>query len=816
MQSKHTKRSPKKSFKKSAPHDQPANTAQHGFPLLSDNLPPEVLNRVTSFLLPHELINLAKTSKHFHAHVSLESTWRAAFLRFFLRLDPEAIPSYHEQFLLRRYEVTWKVEYIRRYQTLSRWEDSRSPAISHSPVRLECSPIRYIPGSSVLFTGSLARGVVVRSIPQTGKVLKGYLDAFRAVPTEGNPNIPQVGSEVTAIAITEWRKNVYAVWAYRNGVIAAASVSNGEEQFPSVASRRCSREDAHTSRVDHILCGQGNTFVTGGHDGRVKLWDLESVTTLWTSVPMVPPESNPCVKIAYNSLLQVVAAAFRNGNIIVWVLSVVEGSGTAQQLRQINLPSAIATPVTSAAVNITLDITISAIGIQLLLQEGQHPHLYRLTLPLQEDNIGDKTSEQTTPQVDRVMFCDGPLGDLTTLALNPTPLRVSIATSSPPCSVSSPTPVLPAGAMGPTAFKPGSILAAGDRLGRVSVWDWDEPGCLLPSGVVGVKSRGRFDAHDDGGVSIIQLSNIVWATGSTAGTVRVWNALTFQLLASLTPSLRRADPSPPSDPVSHLILDEVHHICIAAIGSQIFHWKADMRRRGPSLIGRRGGHLGSASQGSRAATRWLDKMEIKDAVRDSRATLQKEREQFVRTRNQRLSYQSTLDTLGLTEAEALEYAVMLSREEEMDASHQLEGVASTPSSSSLVTHRDVVDMPRTFPAIPQDRRGSPDSLVGEPGDGGASDLPANLPNGGPSSEVTDRSFSSDPSPSRRIKAHSRLKGSGFHPQSPSSASALPSAGEDDASDPWRINEDDTQTTFEEDLDFAIRLSLAEARSRETS
>lgn len=123
-------------YKDTHKHKQtPSNkySSQHGYAKRSDpgyprelkllELPAESLTHVTSFLDPSSLFALGGTNKRLHEHIEDENTWRRAYVFQFLGISPEGdiyessslMGSPRKALMLRREEVSWKREFVRRW-----------------------------------------------------------------------------------------------------------------------------------------------------------------------------------------------------------------------------------------------------------------------------------------------------------------------------------------------------------------------------------------------------------------------------------------------------------------------------------------------------------------------------------------------------------------------------------------------------------------------------------------------------------------------------------------------------------------------------
>ena len=92
-------------------------------------------------------------------------------------------------------------------------------------------------------------------------------------------------------------------------------------------------------------------------------------------------------------------------------------------------------------------------------------------------------------------------------------------------------------------------------------------------------------------------------------------------------------------------------------------------------------------------TIYTEQVDIKESIKETRHVIEQEHKAFERTINKGKEHRAQLDKLGLTEAEAIEYAMMLSLEDAADkaALDVLQANGSIASDSSM-TSEDVFDI----------------------------------------------------------------------------------------------------------------------------
>lgn len=694
--------SPKKSLKQKQSKLPPQSNSQHGFRLLSPDYPPEALNWTTSFLIPEDLFTLSSVSKHLYAHVALDATWRSAFLRYTFGLDPETDFGREKQLLLKRTCSTWKEEYVLRFHTTWRWQTSKAQTVSHNPHHSIGYPIYWSSEISGLLSASTAYGVVSRSSPAKGATVKGFLDAQGIMngAGNGNPNV-EFSPDVSAVDLVAVGGTAYVTWGYREGSVAVTYAPNFMEITDKHRTyKRCEARDAHSAQVSHIVfCDKTLSFISGAWDGTVKLWSADPLNLLWESGKSENAAvGDACMRVAYDSLSGTIVAAMANGTIKVWTGLVVHPNrpsdapslhpSWAEVVQPLGQPS---NKLPWEADPVTLSVSVSSQHISILYHANKDTHINRIVVP--------RTTEGRLGEMGRTLLADGPLGALTALTLsNATsvdakgPTYPMFASSAP---ISSPLAAFAATLQDPAPATETSFVAAGDILGRVCIWDLDQPADVGPQGIPEVKSSKRFQAHDDGAVAAISLSPYVWATGSTRGTVRLWDSISFTLLRTFETPCPRPLAGASWPKVEQIIIDRGKDILLASVGSWILYWKpgsvlAALRKdKGKAKL-----TLGPSKP---SAERWHREMEIKNALRHTQDLLNAEKRGVMYAHRRQVEENDALAALGLDETEAVEYALMLSRDQEEER-RLAEALTAAPFEDYL--NQQVADEPGSPPYSP--------------------------------------------------------------------------------------------------------------------
>ncbi|KAI0669035.1 WD40-repeat-containing domain protein [Trametes maxima] len=491
--------------------------------------------------------------------------------------------------------------------------------------------------NTTLLAASLQYGVVSRSYPLSGKVLRGFLDASGTANGLGigNPNA-EFSPHVSSVALASEGGTAKILWGYRNGEVAVTTAVRVMDNNRASAARlvRCRLLDCHEGAVTcvtwaHNIDGSA-FFVSGGADGRVKLWDAKtSLKCLWTSPKSDVLIPDPCVKLTLDLQQGVVVAGLGSGSVLAWIgfppLLLEPTDLAVLEPRELRIPAPANTassgtsPYQNDASAEILDLHICPLRDRLSILVAYHPSpfFYRFTLAV-ASNVFESTlfgNEGAAPI--RSLF----------------PVWASREEEN-------------------------SFVLVGDELGDISVFSWDVQSPQTSSGAASVPPAYQFDAHEDGAVTALTWNSAILVSGSSRGTVLVWDALTFAPLRSFASPAARPTTGADWDGVSQILLDR--DVLMVSVGSRVMAWKA-----GP--VGRPGMHgKGKTVRATRSSgtAKWHQQLEMYRDIAESRRELEEEQTHTRRTFGREREQLSTLLHLGLSEVEAVEYVLMLSRDEE--------------------------------------------------------------------------------------------------------------------------------------------------------
>lgn len=417
----------------------------------------------------------------------------------------------------------------------SRWERSRTSTITYSPLTGRISDIRLVSEGGLL-AFSAQYGVVSRSNPLNGKVLRGFLDAAGTLNGLGigNPNA-EFSPNVSLCRIFTERSTAKILWGFTHGEVAATianKVADPSRTTSAKFSRSLISEQHNGTVIDAVWGRGGDVFLTAGIDGKVKLWDVIKMRCLWTS-PM--PQDLPFStffpsRIDFDSQKGIAVAMFSNGDLFVWWgLSPLYVGDSISRVDEVVIPVGPQLPP-GGTFHLILDTTD---GLSLLFHHPDSGHFHR-------HNI-----DTTTRDVETVRFGEEIDRSIKSLRL----ITTTQAVASP-------------------------FVLVGDCLGSLSVYDWNSPRERNGGFIQPVKRIAAFDDGD--AVLSIEWNPWVMVTGSSAGTVKVWDSLKFNLLRTFQPQARGYTGEP------FIALER--EMIVIAFGDKVTTWKAGPVRKGNRVI----------------------------------------------------------------------------------------------------------------------------------------------------------------------------------------------------------------------------------------
>ncbi|KAI9448998.1 hypothetical protein BJY52DRAFT_1156105 [Lactarius psammicola] len=499
------------------------------------------------------------------------------------------------------------------------WSQSRNAPILHDPLHARISAIHVMPDGALL-SAFIQYGLVARSLPFTGKVLKGYLNATGVPPglsyhgpsTELMPNI-----SVCILASDGTTAKV--IWGRRGGSVII--MSHPHTMSGTRAPVRIHTSLAHQEHEDAVLDGtwaaNGEALVTAGADGRVKLWTTKPFLCAWTSERhLVGRETDAIVRVVEDLDSGLIVAASGSGDIIVL-------SGFDASLGPVDAPPpnihkfCISTRELSKT-DVGLTQTQQSVDIlSLVPQVASSTRLSVLVCHVDSTHFYRCTVDLRSKQVNAKVFGNPAFG--------------SIRCIRPAFSDDPSEP---------------DFVIAGTQLGFISIYDWDD---TSSSSDAHLGSR-HADVFANAHVTSMAVNAFVIAAGSARGAIRVLDLLTLETLRSIA--------APMDSDVGQIEL--IGEALVASVGSEVLAWSSGRFIPGGKDT------LKIKGKGKRQShKKWFKQVELRNEIAEVKNRLVEESHSFRRSLDPEREQLKKLQTLGLSEREAVEYALMLSRDEEL-------------------------------------------------------------------------------------------------------------------------------------------------------
>lgn len=174
-----------------------------------------------------------------------------------------------------------------------------------------------------LLSSSIQYGIVARSTPSIGKIVKGFLNATGSLHGVGvgNPNA-EFTPNVTACALASESAAARIAWGFRDGSISVSwhmrTMSGGRA---ATRIEKSKVEEEHQGAVNDVVWTKdGKACVSAGADGKVKVWNVRRFGCAWTSEKAVTGlTTDPCMKVLEDLDNGIVVVGLRSGKVIVYI-----------------------------------------------------------------------------------------------------------------------------------------------------------------------------------------------------------------------------------------------------------------------------------------------------------------------------------------------------------------------------------------------------------------------------------------------------------------------------------------------------------------
>ncbi|PVF96794.1 hypothetical protein CPB86DRAFT_708269 [Serendipita vermifera] len=581
------------------------------------SFPYETLCHITSYLDPQSLVQLSMVDKYFKEYASNDLVWKLALFTNVLDIRPEYETKSTRAFLLRRLEKTWKLEYIKRHQALSLWTQSDTRYIAHQPLLIPVPNIHMLQDEEHLMVAPEHFSWIFRTQPAKGKVLKGTFQP--TLQNQAHPlndwNPPSAGTMTSEGSLAKM------AWGSQAGGVMVKAATKAIEPHANRRALACrsGMDDGHDGWINHIAwatnTGPAQYLITAGEDGRVKIWNAENAALVWTS--RRPDNGAPFVRAAFDQTSRTAVALTETGEVFAWSPIPLQSADVNTEPRTLNgrLPSEdlmrrMYNPTT------TLLFDYSSSKPCVFVHANEDINMWRFGLDF------DKESFEMT----RV---ENSLGHVTASYLHQ-PSRTYE------------TPILMTG----TSLCQLSLYSLGpDSIHQVVEKQDGNIQCMSPN--------ITFTTHEDGAITSLATNNIVLLVGTARGIISVWDMVTLRTVRTIDASeLVKGGPG------AIKIICKMEQM-VASVGRSVVHWKTGMLPTKGHKMAKKGKSIMPRTR-SRAD-------DYHKAILDSQAELEmtskRPRPGVSNEHEQRVA----LETLGLDEVGAVEYALMVSYEEALQA-----------------------------------------------------------------------------------------------------------------------------------------------------
>ncbi|WRT68667.1 uncharacterized protein IL334_005646 [Kwoniella shivajii] len=557
-----------------------------------------------------------------------------------------------------------------------------------------------------VLSASLIQGGVVRSDPLSGKVSKGFWGPGRDANFHLRPHLDP-SAEPSSLYIPT-RSQSFVIWGLRTGSCVHTTMQSRHHAThggrASSVNVHSDLPDSHNGDITDIWApdqsiAENLRWVTGGEDGKVKLWQLHpgsgtrsgkrtpndvipaSIVCLFSSEVVDQPLNNRSeaskrrqngrpdfiIIARYDSTSDVVCGVTVDGDLRVWFSASIGPIEVGVDVGSEELEGGVKT--------MSLDVGKDEQGlVASLLIHHQHSATFA-----RYDIRPDGDVQITT----YVIPTGSSISAIHTSFKSTPPISASSIGTPPSTHILTPgeTPesISPAGeqhdslsSASLTNSRYGRFVMAGDETGYIHIWSWDSEDGQPKQ----IPIRSWEATH--GRVTALDFSCGLVAVGSYDGYIKIFDPLPYHsdLLRTfhasrLTPGELLVAASEEPDgryyTVNKVILE--NDLVVASLGRKVFAWRAGTGK------GRQGGKesgwrrtSGGRTDG-KGSSRGLDMKAIHRAAVADNSDLEESPSSKHEVREQRV-----LDEMGLDGDDALQYALMLSMDDSsIPSSHVQEG-----------------------------------------------------------------------------------------------------------------------------------------------
>ncbi|GBB95240.1 hypothetical protein RclHR1_00250038 [Rhizophagus clarus] len=557
-----------------------------------NEIPTEILTHIFSQLEPNELNAAAQICKHWRWIITDDSCWKIALIQFFGFVPFRRLAS-----------DSWKNEYITRVKLLRIWQRGRGLTLAFDP-RVGIIHNLYVDFvNSWMLAGSLDKGMVSRCDPSTGRISKDFIFSTRE----------NVSHSISAMLVDRHR----ILWGYKSGAIGLTVLNKqGSNRFFKQFL------DFHAGPVSVLAWSNKftSTVVSGGEDGLIFLWDVNSGRCI-KSLRMDETFGNDTIitTLAWNVKKYIIAGT-TDGTVYVWSIDSTLISSSPDNYKDIS----------------PIKITGTSGVISLHYVESSNA----LIVAYENSSEMKKFDLETMECI--CIFKNGHSGNVTHTVID---IQENNDDSNE------------------NGIKLLNILASGDTLGNVCLWDAN--GC----GTDKIQKPFRtFEGHLSS-VTAIHLDAFKMIIGSLDGAVTVFDLLTSKVICILCQSsqrsrrtVNRVTQAQENTSAVNCIYSKDYRT-VLNIGGQIKTWDFTP---GSAVTGNKVKQ--QKKKNTSSTPKYTKRLEIQNDVRESTQMFEieeQEREEHF------AKMQKYTPIPGLTNDEMLAYALMVSKEEHQTEDDQI-------------------------------------------------------------------------------------------------------------------------------------------------
>ncbi|WWC90437.1 uncharacterized protein L201_005372 [Kwoniella dendrophila CBS 6074] len=554
-----------------------------------------------------------------------------------------------------------------------------------------------------VLSASLYFGGVVKSDPISGKVSKGYWGPGRDSNFHLRPHHDPVATP--SVVYMPTRAKSFVLWGLRTGSCVHTSMQSRHHAThggrASSVNAQSEISDSHFGEIIDIWAPETNDsedlkWVTGGEDGTIKLWHYHpgsgtrsgkrtsndvippSVECLFTSeVNSIPFDNrseaskrrqngrpDPMIFARYDTIHDVVVGVTEDGDLRIWF--------SASSQPKENRIDVGAEEIEGGVKDLHLDVKKTKDGevfTKILVHHKRSPffNCYQVT-PSGEIQV--KTF--ITPTGSSISTIHSSFQSTKPISFSTNASMLSARIVAPEETSETITPASEEGdpfpAISSTLVESeyGRFVVAGDDTGYIHIWAWD-----VDEGISTQSPIRSWEAMN-GKVTALDYSCGLLAVGSFDGYIKIYDPLPYSptLLRSfhashLSPGQLLVAASEEPDARYHTVNKVIleNDLIVASIGRKVFAWRAGSGK------GRQGGKESgwrrtSGTRGDgKGSSRGLDMKAIHRAVVDEHSDLDSPTTVKITSRHEAREVQA-MEDMGLNGDDALQYALMLSMEEQ--------------------------------------------------------------------------------------------------------------------------------------------------------